>query len=204
MERRHHAALEEAEGIRAEMVAEMEAVQEEAAAAAVQAATAAGEAPPGGADAGPFKFTPGKSGASSSEGSLVALRSLASKANLLAAGADDAVAAAAAAATVAAVTHAAAPAPVEAGAASADGSLFGPASGGVARRPPAAQHSARRAHEVSHLKISRFILERVAVQAASRSAQGGATAVTATPNNTVPTVKPTAAPAADAPAPKTD
>ena len=123
---------------------------------------------------------------------------------LLAAGADDAVAAAAAAATVAAVTHAAAPAPVEAGAASADGSLFGPASGGVARRPPAAQHSARRAHEVSHLKISRFILERVAVQAASRSAQGGATAVTATPNNTVPTVKPTAAPAADAPAPKTD
>ena len=64
--------------------------------------------------------------------------------------------------------------------------------------------TARRAHEVSHLKISRFILERVAVQAASRSAQGGATAVTATPNNTVPTVKPTAAPAADAPAPKTD
>ena len=136
-------------------------------------------------------------------GLAVALRSLASKANLLAAGADDAVAAAAAAATVAAVTHAAAPAPVEAGAASADGRCR-PASGGVARRPPAVQHRARRAHEVSHLKISRFILERVAVQAASRSAQGGATAVTATPNNTVPTVKPTAAPAADAPAPNTD
>ena len=172
-----------------------------AAAAAVQAATAAGEAP-GRRRRGAVKFTPGKSGASSSEGSPS--RPLARLEGCpVAAGADDAVAAAAAAATVAAVTHAAAPAPVEAGAASATGRCR-PRVGRCARRPPAAQHSARRAHEVSHLRISRFILERVAVQAASRSAQGGATAVTATPNNTVPTVKPTAAPAADAPAPKTD